>query len=171
MKKQLLLFFCLYVFGGLVFAQGERKRASPHDTIATTLSSGVDVTITYGRPYVKGRQVGVDIAPIGKVWRTGADEATTFELSKDVTIGGKALPAGKYSLHTIPDQYNNTVIFNKEWQKWGVKYDESQDAIRVEAPTQDSDEFYEQFTISVDEDGTIKLLWGNFSIPFKVESK
>ncbi|WP_036600768.1 DUF2911 domain-containing protein [Olivibacter sitiensis] len=170
MKKYLLL-FCLCTVGSMVFAQGQRQRQSPHDTIATTLADKAELTITYGRPYIKGRQLGVEIAPVGIVWRVGADEATTFTFSKDVLVNDKPLPAGVYSLHAIPGEYNTTIIFNKEWQKWGLKYDESQDALRVEAPVQSSDKFYEQFTIEVTNDGTVKLLWGDFSIPFKIKTQ
>lgn len=169
MKKKLSILFVLCVATLAAHAQRPRQRVSPHDTVTTTLSNGVDVTLIYGRPSIKGRQLGVELAPAGQVWRTGADEATTIELSKDVKVNGKDLPAGKYSIHSIPDQYGSTIIFNKEWEKWGLKYDESQDALRVAATTQESGKFHEQFTIDVNKDGTVSLLWGDFKIPFKIE--
>jgi len=114
------------------FAQLKLPRASQKGSVMQTVGL-TDVTITYSRPGVKGRTIWGDLVPYDKVWRTGANEATTIVFSKDVTINGKALPAGTYSLHTIPGKTAWTIIFNKKADQWGsYEYDATQDALRVE---------------------------------------
>ncbi|GAA4802746.1 DUF2911 domain-containing protein [Olivibacter ginsenosidimutans] len=161
--------FLFFIVLGANAQQDKSKRASPPDSLSVTTTNGVTITINYSRPYVKGRIVGQDIAPIGKVWRTGANEATTFSVNKDVTIEGKALKAGKYSLHSIPGDTQTTLIFNKVWKKWGLDYDEKEDALRVDAPTIEDSHSVEQFTITADKDGLVQLLWGTYKIPFHVK--
>lgn len=136
------------------------NRVSPLDTIQTQIED-LKVEITYSRPFLKGREFGKDIVPYGKVWRTGANEATVFEVNQDVLIEGKLLPAGKYSLYTIPDEKETIVIFNKEWNQWGTQYDESKDALRVIIPTFNAPEPVEQFTIDLDEAGAACMVWGD----------
>lgn len=169
--KQTFVFGILFMFLaiGAKAQQDKSKRASPPDSLSVTTSSGLVISINYSRPYVKGREVGKDIAPLGKVWRSGANEATTFEVSKDVTVEGKSLKAGKYSLHSIPGETQTTIIFNKVWKKWGLDYDEQEDALRVDVPTVEDSNFVEQFTITADKDGLVQLLWGNYKIPFHVK--
>lgn len=147
------------------------KRASPPDSAIVTTTDSVNIVINYSRPSVKGRELGVDLAPVGKVWRTGANEATTFQVDQDVTIEGKALPAGKYSLYSIPGEQQTTIIFNKTWDQWGTKYDEGSDALRVEVNNGSQSEFEEQFKISAMPSGLITLNWGEHSIPFTVKKK
>ncbi len=102
------------------------------------------------------------------MWRTGANEATTFEVNNDVTVEGKALPAGKYSLFTIPGQNEWTIIFNKEPKQWGAyKYDEKKDALRVTVKPKKAPKMTEQFTINVNK-GTVAMLWENAQVDFKV---
>lgn len=167
MKKLILLCAVVLGFGLLANAQS-KKRASPKDSVSVTTKSGVNIKIVYGRPYLKGRDITV-LIPAGKVWRTGANEATVFEIDQDVTIGGKQLPAGKYSLYTIPGETTSTLIFNKTWDQWGTKYDESTDFMRVDVSTANSDTPVEQFTIKLDDSGKADLLWGNWVIEFNVE--
>ncbi|RMG72406.1 MAG: DUF2911 domain-containing protein, partial [Bacteroidetes bacterium] len=91
-----------------------------------------EITINYGSPAAKGRTLWGDLVPYGAVWRTGANEATTFTVSQDVTIEGQTLPAGTYSLFTIPGESDWTIIFNKTAEQWGAyEYDEAADALRV----------------------------------------
>jgi hypothetical protein len=92
------------------------------------------IRIVYHRPNVKGRRIWGELVPYGKVWRAGANEATLFEFTTDVTISGQALPAGKYSFHVIPNPRVWTLIFNKDHEQWGsFLYDPAKDALRVEA--------------------------------------
>ncbi|SDZ81125.1 Protein of unknown function [Arachidicoccus rhizosphaerae] len=168
MKKLMLL--CLFAIGiGLVAsAQGPKKRVSPKDSVAITTKSGVDIKIVYGRPFLKGREI-TSIVPYGKVWRTGANEATVFEINQDVTIEGKSLPAGKYSLYTIPGETTTTLIFNKLWNQWGTNYDQSNDFLRVDVPMKKNPDSVEEFTISLQKSGVVNLKWSHWNIEFKVK--
>ncbi|WP_353185039.1 DUF2911 domain-containing protein [Parapedobacter lycopersici] len=163
-----LLFIAVFSLGAC--AQDKSSRPSPLDNTMVTTSDGVTITIQYSKPSLKGRQFGVELAPYGEVWRTGANEATTFEIDKDVQVQGQPLPAGKYSLYTIPSEQNMVVIFNKNWEQWGTDYDESADALRVTSdPTVQHDQT-EQFTITADQDGKISLLWGDDQTSFTVKA-
>ncbi len=171
MKKVIasLMFTTLFV-STAVLAQDKPKPASPPMSTETTLASGATVKINYSAPSVKGRTIGKDLEPMaGKVWRTGANEATTFEISKDVKVEGKALPAGKYSLFTLVNGDDWTIIFNKTAKQWGAfKYAEAEDALRVTAKA-GKGSFTEQFKIDANKDGKITLLWGDHKISFTVK--
>src|SRR5688572_23353048 len=124
MKRIFLSALCITLFSATgVYAQPDKsKRASPPAVITETTTSGVTVTIDYSQPSVKGRTIGKEIAAFGEVWRTGANEATSFEISKDATINGNKLAAGKYGLYSIPGEKEWTIIFNKTWKQWGTNY-------------------------------------------------
>lgn len=147
--------------------QDKSQRPSPPAKVSQTLASGAEVSIDYSRPSLKGRSLST-LAPAGKVWRTGANEATVFEASKDVTIEGKKLPAGKYSLYTIPGDKEWTVIFNKVWNQWGTVYKESEDALRVNVKSGKSSQSTEKFTVEIAKSGTVSILWADAKIDFKV---
>ncbi len=153
------------------FAQEDKsKRPSPPATATVTTASGNTITIDYSQPGVKGRKVGSDIAPYGKVWRTGANEATVFEISKDAKIEGKyPLKAGKYGLYSIPGEKKWTIIFNKTWNQWGTNYTEADDALRVELGTQKAPQFTEKMTFQVMKDGMVTLMWGDKAVTFTVK--
>lgn len=171
-KTILLSFLVVVATSVAAFAQQDKsQRASPPASTNVTTDDGVTIDIHYSRPSVKGRQIGVEIAPFGKVWRTGANEATTFEVDKDVLVQGKPLAAGKYSLYSIPGEQNVTLIFNKVWDQWGTRYDESQDVLRVDATPMETGNSVEQFNINSTKDGTVTLLWGNYAVPFKVAAQ
>jgi DUF2911 family protein len=147
-------------------------RPSPKATVVQTVGL-TDVTIVYSRPGVKGRTIWGDLVPYDKVWRTGANEATTIQFSQDVKVNGKPLPAGTYSLHTIPTKSAWTVIFNKKADQWGsYDYDEKDDALRVQVqPTPGAMQEYMAFSFpEVTADAaTIELAWEKLRVPFKVE--
>lgn len=169
MKATLLSLLAVMTMSITAFSQQDKsQRASPPASTNVTTDDGVTIDIDYSKPSLKGRQIGVDIAPFGKVWRTGANEATTFEVNKDVSVQGKPLSAGKYSLYSIPGEQHVTLIFNKVWDQWGTRYDEAQDVLRVEAAPIATADSVEQFTINGTKDGTVTLLWGNYAVPFKV---
>ena len=148
--------------------EDKSKRPSPPATFTTT-DNGVTVKIDYSKPSVKGRTIGKDIAPYGEVWRTGANEATTFEVNKDVKVEGQDLKAGKYSLFTIPTENEWTLIFNKQPTQWGAyKYDEKQDALRVKVKPTKAASFTEQMTFAKKED-KIALMWGDTEVDFTVK--
>lgn len=144
------------------------KRPSPPAVEKETLSGGATVTIDYSQPSVKGRAIGKDIAPYGKVWRTGANEPTTIEISNDLKVEGQTLPAGKYSLWTIPGESEWVVIFNKKTTGWGTQYDESQDLLRVKVKPAKAKDFAEKMTFDVSKNGQVALLWGNEQVNFKL---
>lgn len=146
------------------------KRPSPPAQAKETLASGAVVTIDYSQPSVKGRTIGKDLEPMpGKVWRTGANEATVFEVSKDVKIEGQDLKAGKYALFTIADEGEWTIIFNKNPKQWGAyDYKEAEDALRVKVKPAKGNAFAEKMTFVVDKNGTVSLLWGDQKVDFKV---
>lgn len=171
MKKQLIIcFLSLIVAGTSAFSQDDKsKRASPPAKVTETTSNGVTISIDYSQPSLKGRQLGVDVAPVGQVWRTGANEATVFEISKDVKIDGQPLKAGKYSLYSIPGETGATIIFNKAWKQWGTVYNETEDALRIKVTPSEAPAFTEKMTFLVDKSGTITFWWGNSQADFKVE--
>lgn len=128
--------------------------------------------VTYGRPQKKGRTMLGDTEKYGKVWRTGANETTEIKFYKDVTVGGKKLAAGTYSLYTIPNADKWVIIFNSKLDTWGsYEYDESKDVARVEVPAGKSDAEVEAFTIVFDGKGgsaDMVLAWENtkVKVPF-----
>jgi len=128
---------------------------------------GAGVVIEYGRPNVNGRVIWGDLVPWGKVWRTGADEATTIAFDRDVTIEGRPLARGTYSLFTLPGEKGWTVIFNKTAEQWGAfDYDAKQDALRVEVAPR-AHEATETLTFSL-EGNAVVLRWEKLEVAFRV---
>jgi len=170
MKKLLLLSAIALVAIGVQAQQGDKsQRPSPPAKVSETTSKGVTISIDYSQPAVKGREVGKDIAPYGKVWRTGANEATVFEVNKDVKVEGKSLPAGKYGLYSIPGKDEWVIIFNKTWKQWGTNYTEADDALRINVKPVKAPSFTERMTFTVDKSGKVSLLWGNEEVDFNVQ--
>lgn len=131
-----------------------------------------NIKVIYSRPQLKGRAL-TDLAPTGKVWRTGANEATEVVLYKDAMINGKSLSAGTYSLFTIPGKDKWTVIFNNKINQWGAySYDESADALRAEASVSQAGESLEAFSITFQEDGDkvhMVMGWGNTRVKLPMQ--
>ena len=154
--------------------QDKSKRPSPHDSTEVTLK-GKKITIEYGRPFLKGRKVGQELAPYGKVWRTGADEATALNTEVDLNIGGVKVPAGKYTLYTLPSEGTWKLIINKQTGQWGTKYDESQDLARVDMKKTALSQSVEQFTISFDKKNEstadLNLDWENTRVSVEVKAQ
>jgi DUF2911 family protein len=148
--------------------QDKSKRPSPPAKVSQTLSSGAVVSIDYSRPSLKERPLS-QLAPDGKVWRTGANEATVFETSKDVKIEGKTLPAGKYSVYSIPGEKEWTLIFNKAWNQWGTVYNESEDSLRVKVKPGKAPKFTEMMTFGIAQNGKISLSWADTQVDFNVQ--
>ncbi|WP_372753997.1 DUF2911 domain-containing protein [Mariniflexile sp.] len=125
------------------------------------------VKVVYSRPQLKGRELST-LAPNGKVWRTGANEATNVTLYKDMKVGGKLVKAGEYSLYTIPGAKEWTIILNKDINVWGAySYNEANDVIRILAPVS-SGEALEAFSMAFADDGTMYLGWDTLrvAVPF-----
>lgn len=141
--------------------------ASPRKKMTGAIGDA-EITIDYGSPSVKGRTVFGELEPFGKVWRAGANAATTIEFSTDVTVEGEALPAGKYALFTIPNEDSFVVIFNSETDQWGAgNYDEAKDVLRVSVTPQKGAENQETMEYMVDGDQVV-LAWADWKIPFSV---
>ena len=159
--------------GGLSLAsQAQNDRKSPH--VKTDGSIGTcEVSLTYGSPYVKDRKIWGDLVPYDKVWRTGADEATTIEISQNLMIEGQDLPAGKYGLFTVPGKDKWTIVFNSVSDQWGAfSYDKTKDVLRVEVTPKETDKFSEQLTFKIKEKdgyGKVVMMWENMSVGFKAE--
>jgi hypothetical protein len=144
------------------------ERPSPPVTIEKDLGAGLKVSIKYNAPGVKGRAIWGDLVPYGKVWRTGANEATTIEVSRDAKMEGNGLFAGKYALFTIPGETEWTVIINKVSDQWGAyKYDESKDLFRFNVKPEKG-EFKERMEINITDNGRITLAWENIVIGFNI---
>lgn len=130
---------------------------------------GAAIVLEYGRPNVKSRTIWGELVPYDKVWRTGANEATTFTIDKDVMVEGKKLAAGTYGLFTIPGQSEWVVIFNKVPDQWGaMKYDESEDALRVTVESEEA-EFVESMEFFI-EDSDVVLRWEKLAVPVEISA-
>jgi hypothetical protein len=129
------------------------------------------VRIVYGRPQLKGRSMG-DLAPAGKVWRTGANEAPEITFYKDVTFGGQSVKAGTYSLFTIPGDKEWTVILNKNLNQWGAySYDEAADVVRTSVPASSAGDSLDAFSIAFKEvsgGAHMVMAWGTTRVEVPV---
>lgn len=129
------------------------------------------VRVTYSRPQLKGRSIS-ELAPAGKVWRTGANEAPEIIFYKDATVGGKAVAAGTYSLFTIPGNKEWTIILNKNLNQWGAySYQEDADVVRVPASANNVSESLDAFSIAykdVDNGTHMVLGWGNTRVSLPI---
>ncbi len=156
-----LLLVGILAFSALPTASGQIRK-SPHET-ATGKAGEANITITYGRPYKKVRPIFGGLVPHAEVWRTGADEATTLASDRDLMIGSLHVPAGIYSLFTLPTDSGWKLIVNKTAKQWGAfVYDDAQDLGRVAMEVSSGAEV-EQFTIALepksDNFATLKLSW------------
>lgn len=157
-----------------MYAQMDKsKPASPPET-ATGNISGAAITIDYSSPAVKGRKIWGELVPYDKVWRLGANKATTFETSKDIMVEGKKLSAGKYSLYAIPGEKEWTFIFNSKTGQWGIKNDGSttedsaDDVLRVTVKSEKSASFNERMKFEIGKKG-FALLWEHLKVPVSVK--
>lgn len=142
---------------------------SPMDMVSFPSKGDKVVKIYYSRPQLKGRSLS-DLTPNGKVWRTGANEATEITFFKDVTFGGKSIKAGTYVLATIPGEKEWTIILNSTLDAWGsYSYDESKDVARVTAKVTTDKESLEAFSIAFNDDGTMFLGWGTLRVAVPIK--
>jgi hypothetical protein len=171
MKKMFFLAVAL-IATTVTFAQQSAKGAaqpSPAAKAEGTIGNS-NISISYHQPAVKGRKIWGELVPFDKIWRTGANNATTITVDKDVKIGGKSLPAGRYALLTIPTASSDwIIIFNKDADQWGAySYDEKKDEVRVKAKPTKSDAFNERMTFAIKEK-SIVLMWENLAVSVDVE--
>lgn len=169
MKKLMLILTCLVGFG----ANAQSQIPSP-PAVVTQKVGNTEVMIKYAQPAAKGRLVfGTKeqkaLVPFGEVWRTGANESTTIEFSADVTVQGKTLAKGVYSLFTIPGATDWTIVFNKEAKMWGAyTYKAEKDVLRVSAKPSEH-KMTERLTIGVSASGQVSLEWDKTSVSFYVK--
>ena len=153
--------------------QSGNKMPSPPATADVTLK-GQQITIAYSRPSMRGRKIMGDVVPYGRVWRTGANEATTLTTPVDLNIGGTNVPAGKYTLWTLPGENGWKLIINKQTGQWGTSYDESQDLARIDMQKSQT-AAVEQFTISWKKTGEnsadLVLEWESTRVSVAVRAK
>lgn len=166
MKKNLLLAIILIAFSCTTFAQ-ELKTPQPSPTAYIKQNFGLSqIEISYSRPGVKGRKIFGDLVPYGKVWRTGANSATTITFGDDVTIGDKKVPAGNYGLLTIPGENEWTVIITKQTDVTSpAAYKQDQDVVRVAVKPYQLPFSIETFTIGLGDitgdSCKLELMWDN----------
>ena len=146
---------------GLVAAQ--EKRASPHETIKANID-GANVSVTYGRPYMKGRKIFGGLVPYGQVWRTGADEATILETDKALMFGAFHVGPGKVSLYSLIDEKTWRLVLNKQVGQWGTEYKPGEDIGRVPMKTETLPKPVEQLTLSIEKNpagkgGLLVIQW------------
>ncbi len=169
MKNFVLSTLFLTVFATLSFAQSDQKVLSPPKTLETSID-GVEIVIQYNAPSVRGRKIFGENAlePFGKVWRTGANEATTISFSSDVLVEGQSLKKGTYALFTIPGEKEWTIIFNTVTKQWGAYgYDESKDALRVQVSSKSVDQITERMEFT-NANGHVELRWAKTVVPFSI---
>lgn len=174
-----LIHFGLFAVLGLSFIStasyaqergNNEARVSPNASVSQTIGT-TKVTVTYGRPAIKGRTYfadGSQLAPIGSVWRTGANESVAITFSDDVMVGDKKVEAGTYSLYTIPGEDEWTIIINNKLS-WGTQYDESEDYIRITTSEVNNDasnvEWFEIYFDSLSENKAhMNLHWGTTKV-------
>lgn len=161
--------FLLILLAAFAFQTEAQK--SPRTQAANTIN-GIDIEVDYSAPSVRGRTIWGELVAYGKVWRAGADKNTTISFSKDVTIDGKTLPAGKYGFFIIPNKSGDWVaIFSKTNDAWGAySYKESEDALRVNLTPTSVDKNQEVMNFYIN-DASIDFSWEKtrMSIPFRLK--
>jgi hypothetical protein len=156
----------LFVFALCVISsaqQDKNKRPSPPAQAQCKFSDGKTITVDYSSPRMKGRKIFGDLVPYGQVWRTGANEATTFVTTAAVSADGRDIAAGNYTIFTLPEQNKWTLIVSKHTGEWGIPYKyESEEIARIPMSVSQTSGSVENFTIAFDQGGgscTMKLSW------------
>ena len=164
MRKRIVLPTLLtLVFTTAAFAQTGKSRPSPAASAACDLGGGKTIKTDYSSPRMKGRKIYGDLVPFGEVWRTGANDATTFVTSADVVVGGKTIPAGSYTIFAIPNKDKWTLVVSKKTGEWGTAYPgASEDLARIDMRASTLPSAVENFTIAFDKTAggcTLRMDW------------
>jgi Protein of unknown function (DUF2911) len=172
LKIQSLLVLCAAVFLSILPLQAQQ--ASPPGSAEITVD-GKKITVNYHRPSMKGRKIFGGLVPYGKVWRTGANNATSLKTEADLMFGNVVVPAGSYTLWTLPTETGWKLIINKQTGQWGTQYSEGQDLARVDMKVGKLTAPVEQFTLTLaatKNGGILKLDWETTtaSVAFKVKN-
>ena len=157
------------------FAQDKANRPSPAAQAQCKFADGKTIAVDYSSPRMKGRKIYGGLVPYDQVWRTGANEATTFVTTADLSIGGKDIPAGNYTIFTLPNADKWTLIVNKKTGEWGIPYKyESDELARVDMSTSKTSSPVENFTISFHEMGDgchMYMDWENTRTTVEISEK
>jgi hypothetical protein len=170
----LTLVAVLLVAGMAPAAAQQKPPLSPPGQAAVTIGAAT-ITIDYARPSMRGRKIMGELVPYDKVWRTGANAATTLKTSAALEIGGALVPAGTYTLYTLPGEKAWRLIINKQTGQWGTQYDQAQDLARVDLKIEATAAPVEQFTITLAGTGAaaglLTMEWEStkLTIPFNVK--
>jgi len=160
------------IFTTAAFAQG---RPSPAASAACDLGGGKTIKTDYSSPRMKGRKIFGELVPFGEIWRTGANDATTFVTSSDVSVGGKTVPAGSYTIFTVPAADKWTLIVNKKTGEWGIPYKyESNELARVDMSVSKLPSPMENFTIAYDKSAgscTLRMEWETTKASVQIMAK
>lgn len=162
----------LATLAGAAETLAAQQPASPRDTTRATVA-GANVYIDYGRPSKRGREIFGGLVPWGQVWRTGANQATHLVTDKSLMFGSLMVPAGTYTIYTVPAQDGWKLIINKQTGQWGTSYDQKQDLGRVDMKVSTLPSPVEQFTIRIEArgaNGVLRMEWDRTAaeIPFMV---
>jgi hypothetical protein len=171
--KALAFFAGAFLVTSVAMAQDAKPMPSPRDSVSGVIS-GSTIKINYGAPSVRGRKIFGGLEPYGKIWRAGANQATTFETSKDIKVEGMKLPAGKYSLYATPGEKEWSIIFNSVPNQWGIKRDGSttddpaKDVLVVKVKAKSTSALVERLVYKIDKNG-FSLIWENTEVPVKIK--
>ena len=175
----LIALILLFAFVGMPYLKKQTKKISP-ETVATYNQDGLDMQVKYSSPSKKGRVIFGELVPYDAVWRTGANEPTTFTTATNIDIQGNQLAPGTYALWTIPGREKWTVMFNSEVPDWGVTlisggrkttYDPETDVFQIQLPVENIDQSIERFTIEFRESNglLLTLSWDKTQISIPIE--
>lgn len=173
-KIKLIPVFILAVFSFhySIAQEAIKPRLSPLE-IVTVKYESTYIKVTYGRPHKKGRQIFGDLVPYGKIWRTGANEATEITFTKDVLVNKKKLKAGTYTVFTIPEKDHWKVLFNSDLGQWGAyNYNEKKDVLEIKADVTSTETVYEPFTIEFqlqDDNTNLLMMWDKTMASFNIK--
>jgi len=158
----------------IAVAQGS-KPASPPGEATLKFDDGKSVSIQYSRPSMRGRKIFGGLVPYNEIWRTGANAATSLKTDVPLSIGGANVPAGTYTLYTLPGATNWKLVINKQTGQWGTEYEKGQDLARVDMKVSQRSSPLEEFTISFDKtsgaSATLKLEWDTTVASVEVKEK
>ena len=157
-----LIMLLAVMFSNTAFSQDKSKRASPAMTSEATIGEA-NVSVAYSSPAVKGRTIWGDLVPYDKIWRAGANEATTFETDKPIKVQGQDLAAGKYSVFVVPTASEWTIVFNSVAAQWGAyEYSSEKDILRVTTTPVATASMAERLAINVGDSG-LSIAWDKMS--------
>ena len=174
LKRIVALLLAILVSSSALWAQADKsKRASPPDSASGKIGDAT-ITINYSSPSVKGRKVWGELVPYDKAWRAGANEATLFQTDKAITVEGKSLPAGTYSLFAVPGKESWQFIFNSQTGQWGVKRtgeanrDPANDVLTVTVKPVTRTDQHERLRYEVGTNGFV-LKWDMLEVPVSIK--